>query len=123
MERYPKRIKRQLNDLVGQAYENELGRELGKLAQHFDEWREGKISAGELTELVHQYHNGPARELWKQYNRNPFTELLVASAMVEGILQKEDASEEVWPYIEEAIERYGLDWDEGEIPKSEGAGT
>jgi hypothetical protein len=52
MERYPKRIKRQIRELVGQAYENELERELGKLGQHFDEWREGKISAGELTELV-----------------------------------------------------------------------
>jgi hypothetical protein len=112
MERYPKRIKGQIRELAGQAYENELGRELGQLGQQFDKWREGKISALELTELVHQYHNGPARQLWKTYNQNPFTELLVASGIVRGILQKEDVSEEVWPYIQEAIKRSGLDWGE-----------
>ena len=76
MNEYPKRIKRELKELAGQAYENELGRELGDLARHFDDWREGKIGASDLTELVHQYHNGPARELWKKYNGS-FTELLV----------------------------------------------
>lgn len=123
MERYPKQIKRQIRELAGHAYKNELKRELGKLGLHFDEWREGKISAGELTELVHQYHNGPARELWKKYNQNPFTELLVASAMVRGILQKEDVSEEVWPYITETIERSGFDWGEGDLLGAEGDGN
>lgn len=107
MKEYPKRIKRELDELAGQAYENELGRELGELAQYFDDWREGKIGAGDLTERVHEYHNGPARELWKKYN-SPFTELLVASAVVDGILQKEQVSEEARPYVEEAIERYRL---------------
>ena len=111
MERYPKRIRRQIRELAGQAYEKELERELGKLGQHFDEWREGRISASELTELVHQYHNGPARELWKKYNGNPYTELLVASAIVCGILPREDVSEDVWPYIEQAIALYRLDLD------------
>jgi hypothetical protein len=104
---YPKQIERELKVLAGQAYENELGRELGELAQHFDAWREGKISASDLTELIHEYHNGPARELWKKYN-SPFTELQVANAIVNGILQKEQVSEETRPYIEEAIERYRL---------------
>lgn len=108
MKDYPKQIKRQLRELVGQAYENELARELGKLEKRFEDWRAGKICAGELSEIIHRYHNGPARELWGKYNQNPYTELLVASAMVEGILQKEDASEEVWPYVEAAIERYRL---------------
>jgi len=107
MEEYPRRVKRELKELAGQAYENELGRELGELAQHFDDWRDGKIGASDLTELVHQYHNGPARELWKKYN-GPFTELLVASAIVNGILQKEQVSEETRPYVEEAIKRYRL---------------
>ena len=123
MERYPRRIKRQLRELAQQAHENELERELGKLGQHFDEWREGKMSASEPTELVHQYHNGPARELWKKYNRNPLTELLVASAIARGILQKEDVSEEVWPYIKETIEQSRLDWDESGTSGLEGAGA
>jgi hypothetical protein len=54
---YPKRIKRELRELAGQAHENELERELEKLARHFDEWREGKINAASLTELIHRYHS------------------------------------------------------------------
>jgi hypothetical protein len=104
---YPKQIKRELRELASQAYENELGRELRELARHFDGWREGKIDASQLTELVHQYHNGPARELWKKYNSG-FVELLVAQAVVNGILQKEQVTEEAWPYVEEAIEKYRL---------------
>lgn len=107
MREYPKRIKKELKKLAGWAYENELGRELGKLARHFDDWREGKIAAGDLTELVHQYHNGPARELWKKYN-GPFTDALVAGAIMNGLLQKEQVTEETWPVVEEAIERYRL---------------
>ena len=91
---------------VGQAYENELATELAKLEKRFEDWRAGKICAGELAEIIHQYHNGPARDLWSKYNQNPYTELLIASAMVRGILQREDVSEEVWPYVEAAIERY-----------------
>ena len=104
---YPKQIKRELRELAGQAYENELGRELGELAQHFDEWREGKIDTSSLTELVHRYHNGPARELWKKYNSG-FVELLVAQAVVSRILQKEQVTKEAWPYVEETIEKYKL---------------
>jgi chemotaxis regulatin CheY-phosphate phosphatase CheZ len=104
---YPKRIKRELRELAGQAHENEMGRELEQLARHFDEWHEGKIDAASLTELIHQYHNGPTRELWKKYNSG-FVEVLVAQAIVNGILQREQVTEETWPYIEEAIEKYKL---------------
>jgi hypothetical protein len=106
VERYPKAVWRNLRDLVGLAYEVELGRELGKLAEHFDEWREGKIDAFDLTELVHKYHQGPARELWKRYADRPMVEMQVASAIARGILRREDVPEETWPYVEELIERY-----------------
>jgi hypothetical protein len=107
MKEYPKRVDRELKELAGRAYKNELVRELGKLARHFDAWREGKIAADDLTELVHQYHNGPARELWEKYN-GPFTDVLVAGAIMNGLLQKEQVTEETWPVVEEAIERYRL---------------
>ena len=60
-----------------------------------------------MTELIHKYHNGPARELWKKYN-SKFVEPLVAQAIVSGILQKEQVTEETWPYVEEAIEKHKL---------------
>jgi hypothetical protein len=54
-----------------QAYERELHRELARLDQSFDQWREGKISCGELSHRVHQYEAGASRELYKHYNYSP----------------------------------------------------
>ncbi len=88
------------------------------MAQHFDDWREGQIDPFELTELIHQYHNGPARELWKRYVGNPYIELLMARAIAEGILEQADVSEQVRPYIKEAVERYRFMRDEGEASES-----
>lgn len=103
MKAIPRSIKRQLRELANQAHENELNRELAQLTERFDEWREGKICAGELSHLIHQYHNGPARDLYKQYNNLP-VEMLVAQAVVHGILQERDVPEKVWPYIESSLE-------------------
>jgi hypothetical protein len=76
------------------------------LGEHFHEWRQGRISAGELSHLVHQYHNGPARDLWKCYN-NGLVHMQVASAIVRGILREEDIPKEIWPYIQGALEFCG----------------
>jgi len=68
MRQYSKRIKRLIRDFMTEAYERELRRELVKLDQSMTEWREGKISNGEMSHRIHQYETGPSRELYKQYN-------------------------------------------------------
>jgi hypothetical protein len=45
--------------------------------------------------------------LWKKYNSG-LVEVLVAHAIVSGILQKEQVTEEAWPYVQETIEKYKL---------------
>jgi hypothetical protein len=45
--------------------------------------------------------------LWKKYNSG-FVELLAAQAIVSRILQREQVTEEAWPYVEEAIEKYKM---------------
>ena len=100
---YPKAVRRQLRELRAQAHENELAAELVKLAGKFDEWRSGRISAGELTDLIHAYHNGPARQLWSYYNAGD-DDLLVASAFVTGVLKQSDVPEDVRQHIQGLIE-------------------
>ena len=56
---YPKHIKRSLRQLMAEAHERELQRELAKLDRSFAEWREGRITSGELSYRVHQYDTGP----------------------------------------------------------------
>ncbi len=103
MKRYSRRIKRQLRELASLAYENELSRELARLANKFDEWRQGRLSAGDLSYLIHQYDIGPSRELFKHYN-NGLPHMQLACAIVHGILNEEDIPEEIWPYIRDALE-------------------
>ncbi len=107
---YPKSIKRQIRELCAQAHENELASELTKLEQKFADWHTGKICAGDLSEMIHKYHNGPARELFVYYNSGS-DDLLVASALVKGILSESDAPEDVRQRLEPLIEmcRKGFD--------------
>ncbi|OGP56514.1 MAG: hypothetical protein A2162_10515 [Deltaproteobacteria bacterium RBG_13_52_11b] len=94
MANYPKRIKKLLRELMTQAYERELHRELTKLEQSFAEWRDGKISSGELSNRVHQYETGPSRELFKRYNDSAL-DMMVAYAVVAGIFDENEVPGEV----------------------------
>ncbi len=67
-EDVPKRIKARLNTLADLAFEREWVRELTPLAARFDDWQAGQITAGELNDLIHPYHNGPSRDLFKFYS-------------------------------------------------------
>ncbi len=88
MRQYPKQINRALRELMAEAYERELERELRKLDQSFAEWRAGSIGSGELSYRVHQYDTGHSRELFKQYNMSQ-PDMCVAYAIVVGIPQRE----------------------------------
>jgi len=102
MKHLPKQIKRQLNQLVSLAYENELSQELEKLAAHVDEWRAGGIEATELARLVHEYDTGPLLDLHKGYD-SPLREVLIASALQRGLLEESAIPQAVWPYLQNAI--------------------
>jgi len=105
MNAYPKHIKRKLNDLAAQAYELELGRELDRLFHQFEAWKAGQISADELNDLIHKHHNGPSRELYSKY-ANVQVGLLVAYALVSGLLPQDSVPEEVWPYLQRELAFY-----------------
>ncbi len=103
MKDYPKQVKRQLRDLVGLAYEAELKLALTQLAEQFDTWRENKISSGELSDLIHQYHQGLSRELYNLYDNAPI-DILVASAVARRLIKEEDVSPEVLSCIQNVLE-------------------
>ncbi len=89
MRGHPKHIERLVRDLLAEAYERELQRELRKLDRSFAAWRAGAISSGELSDQVHQYDTGPSRQLFKRYNVTT-PEVTVAYAIVSGILKREE---------------------------------
>ncbi len=87
----------------------ELTKELESLSAKFDEWRAGKMDCFDLTEVIHKFHNGPARELYTKYNYSPPLEMLVVQAIVTGLLKKEDLRPEVLEYLSNTIAAYEKD--------------
>ena len=76
-----------LREAAMAAHEEELRRALVPLDAAFQRWRAGDVGSGELAELIHEFHDGPARELFKRYNYGQL-DLAVAHAIVAGILDR-----------------------------------
>lgn len=66
------------------------------------------MSAFELNELVHQFHDGISREIWKRYATNHL-EPAVASAVAAGVLRREELPQELLQHIAGLIEFYEAD--------------
>jgi hypothetical protein len=65
--RFTKAQRRQIRHLAGLAYERELGAAAGELEREFERWRRGEIDVFALSEHIHKFHNGAARDLYKRY--------------------------------------------------------
>jgi hypothetical protein len=94
MQELPKPIKRALRDLAASAYEIELGRALEALHGEFDRWRRGDITAFDLSEAIHQFHQGPARELYGRYVMGS-AHHAVAYAVATGVLNRSEVAPDV----------------------------
>jgi hypothetical protein len=82
--------RRRLRELGGIAYERDLSEELAKLESEFRRWRAGEIDAFALSEAIHRFHQGPARQLFSKYEDSNL-EFAVAQAIHRGLLSKEEA--------------------------------
>ena len=86
-DRFTKFERKELRRLSGIAYERELAGALASLDDHFSQWRKQKITALEMSEHIHKFHNGIARGLWSFYScRN--NAMIVAQAVLNGIVSK-----------------------------------
>jgi len=105
MAEYSKNVKRLIREFAAEVYEKELSRELARLDKSFSEWRAGRINSGELSYRIHQYETGVSRELFNKYNagENDFN---VAYAIVTGILNRQDVSEELITAIDKQLNFY-----------------
>ena len=101
----PKRIKRLLREYAAEAHEEELRRALIPVAEAFARWERGELGSGELSEIIHKFHQGPARELWVRYNSGHL-EMAVASAVARGVLSRETIPAEVMDHIAAAMRFY-----------------
>ena len=84
----PRPIKRMLREQAARAHEEELRRALVPLAGAFDRWRAGELDSFALSDLIHEFHDGEAREIWGRYD-GAVAEFSVAHAIHTGILKRD----------------------------------
>jgi hypothetical protein len=56
-----------LGELADEAWNAELSDHLLELYEDFGRWAEARMSAVDLVEKIHEFHDGMARELYKRY--------------------------------------------------------
>lgn len=81
--------RRRLRELAELAYERELSRELADLETEFGRWRSGETNAFDLSEAIHIFQQGAARELFSRYGRSS-QELVVAQAIRAGVISRDE---------------------------------
>ena len=107
MEREQARsFKLELSQLARSAYEREMDTALQELDSWFDQWKIQNISAIELSEKIHRFHQDDARELWSKYVSNTLHDLLVAAAIQKGIIRSNELSEELLEFLKPKIKLY-----------------
>jgi hypothetical protein len=98
----PKRIKRLLREYAAAAHEEELRRALLPVSEGFKRWERGELGSGDLSEIIHQFHQGPARDLWARYN-TPHLETVVAFAITTGVLGRNTIPGELLEHLAGAM--------------------
>src|SRR5207248_2952187 len=66
-----KEQKRQAREVAALARDAELSEALRELDALFSDWRNGRLDAYQLSDAIHQFHDGQARELFKLYQGAP----------------------------------------------------
>lgn len=115
--------RRLLRELAGLAWDRELGAALGELEAAFHQWRAGDISPHELSDRIHRFHNGAARELYVRYTSPIHPSQLVARAVAAGILQEGEVPAELLPALASTIEFHRTDRPSGVPETDEDDGT
>ena len=100
-----KRLKRLVREWAGIAHDRELSKALLELHTHFDQWKRGEITACDLNDFIHRFHDGASREIWKIYATNRL-EPAVAFAVATGILRREEVPPELVQHLAGLIEFY-----------------
>ena len=91
--------------LLQQAYEREQAKALESLGRGFDQWKSGEIDCWELTERIHQFHNGTSRELYKLYEMGD-TKMTLARAIALDVIDEEEIPASLRESMRQTIEYF-----------------
>ena len=97
-----------IREWAGVGHDRDLRAALTELRGQFDRWERGEIDSFELNDLIHKYHDGASREIWKRYATSHLAPA-VASAVVAGVLRKDELPDELVQHIAGLIDFYQHD--------------
>ena len=83
-----------LTHLAGLAHDRELELYLSELENRFREWRQGTIGSTELSDSIHDFHDGSARAVYSTYTQMKRDEA-VARAIGVGLLREDEVLPEI----------------------------
>ena len=97
-----KKLKKEIRLWAGKAYERLLNKALSELDGDFSKWRAGKESPFELSERIHQFHHGIARQLYILAG-HMHGEAILLEAIEQGEIHQEELSLLLWEYVSPRI--------------------
>lgn len=81
-----------LRELATEAWNAELHHALMNLYEEFGKWKDDAMSSLELSDKIHEFHNGMARELYGRYT-TLHADILVSRAIALGLLGEDSLGE------------------------------
>src|SRR5262245_47624331 len=100
-----KRLRSFVRELSAKAHERELRRVLTPLATSFEQWRLNKRSTRDLLKEIDRLAF-PRRRLAERYETASIAPMLVAAAIVTGLLRIDEVPDEVVRALDKAIAYY-----------------
>lgn len=99
---FTKKQKAEVRRLNGLAWERELSVALDHLHRDFDALKSGDISAFDMSDRIHRFHDYTARDLYKCYTYGD-SYFAVPSAIARGIIDRSEVSSELLKLLEPTI--------------------
>lgn len=97
---------RHFRRLADKAYEIELSKSVTDLYEQFLKWRSGDITVWDLSDMIHKFHDGESRELYKFYALGKNYQYQVARAIHNGCISMKDLEERYRREIQFVIDSY-----------------
>lgn len=103
MQPLSKHLRKLVRQAADEAYRRELDRELESLHTAFEQWRRGELSGFDLSERIHQFHQGPNRELYLRYVEGD-PQLALAGAIHSGVMRLDELHPDLIPTMGSLVE-------------------
>jgi hypothetical protein len=97
--------KHELGRVAGLAYERELSAALSELEEYFRRWRAGQIEPNDVSDAIHEFHQGAGRKLWSQYHGGD-DYLVAVAAIATGVVERHEVAADLLQIMEPSFALY-----------------